>query len=101
MTVPDIDETLREWEFQGGPTRMERWAGEHPTGYAVVRALILGLLSTPLLWMSFREGVPLVTWAAGVLIVIGGATGFIIGRRETRQAKAALKQWESRQQPPS
>ncbi|HEV2809495.1 MAG TPA: hypothetical protein VGV93_03750 [Acidimicrobiales bacterium] len=99
--MPDIDQTLREWQFQGGPTRTERWAGEHPTAYAVVRAAFLGLLWTPLLWMSFREAVLWVTLAAGVLIVFGGATGFIIVRRETRHATAALKQWESRQRPPS
>ncbi len=101
MTVPDIDQTLREWDFQGGPTRTERWAGEHPTAYVVVRAVFFGLLWTPLLWMSFRQAVPWVTWAAGVLTLLSGATGFIIGRRETRHATAALRQWESREQPPS
>ena len=101
VTVPDIDQTLREWDFQGGPTRTERRAGEHPTAYAVARAVFLALLWTPLLWMSFREAVPWLTWAVGVLTVLSGATGFIIGRRQTRHATAALTQWESRQQPSS
>ena len=99
VPVADIDQTLREWEFQGGPPRADRWAGEHANAYAALRGALSALMWTPALWLSFRLDTPWVSWVPwvmGFLIVASGVGGFVLTRRATRHTETALERWDSR-----
>lgn len=92
--VPDREQTLREWDFQGGPPRADRWAGEHPTTYAALRGSLLGLLWVPVLWLAVREGAMWFVWLSVALIVLGAGSVFILVRRAARYTADALRMWD-------
>ena len=101
LTVPDCDQTLREWEFQGGPPRSDRWAGGAPTAYAALRGALLGLLWVPTVWLSLPLNMPWLPWLTAALIPLTGAAAFAVTRRATRHTEAALNEWDRRHAHPS
>lgn len=96
VMVADIEQTLREWNFQGGPPRVDRWAGEHTTAYALLRGAFSALIWVPVLWLAVPEDTPWLAWVAGILIVVAWITGFVLIRRATAYTAAALREWDAR-----
>lgn len=96
--MADIEQTLREWQFQGGPGRGDRFAGQRPRIYAALRASLLAVPFGVVALLGLRLDSPWVAVVPVVVMLVVAAVAFRSTLDAGRRTQRALHRWQGNQQ---